>query len=65
MMWTWGAVCRPKQHQRVSGDVYLVKEYCEGGLLAAVIDGSGNSPIGRCASWSSARIRRSTRRAGP
>jgi serine/threonine protein phosphatase PrpC len=41
MMWTWGAVCRPKQHQRVSGDIYLVEEYREGGLLAAVIDGLG------------------------
>ena len=26
----WGAVCRAKQGQRVSGDVYLVEEYADG-----------------------------------
>jgi serine/threonine protein phosphatase PrpC len=40
-MMAWGAVCRAKQHQRVSGDVYLVEEYGAGELLAAVIDGLG------------------------
>jgi phosphoserine phosphatase RsbX len=37
----WGAVCRAKQGQRVSGDVYLVEEYAEGMVLASVIDGLG------------------------
>jgi negative regulator of sigma-B (phosphoserine phosphatase) len=39
--WTWGAVCRAKQNQTVSGDIYLVKEHSETRLLAAVIDGLG------------------------
>jgi negative regulator of sigma-B (phosphoserine phosphatase) len=39
--WTWGAVCRAKQNQLVSGDIYIVQEYGEASLLAAVIDGLG------------------------
>ncbi len=38
---TWGAVCRAKQGQSVSGDIYLVCEYGDGLVLAAVIDGLG------------------------
>jgi len=38
---TWGAVCRAKQSQAVSGDVYFVQAYEEGRVLAAVIDGLG------------------------
>ena len=41
MTLTWGAVCRAKQGQSISGDIYLVQEYGEGRLLAAVIDGLG------------------------
>lgn len=41
MTMTWGAVCRAKQGQMVSGDVYVVHEYAEGQVLAAVIDGLG------------------------
>jgi len=37
----WGAVCRAKQGQVVSGDVYLVLEYNDDTVLAAVIDGLG------------------------
>lgn len=37
----WGAVCRPKQGQRVSGDVYLVREHGSDQMLVAVIDGLG------------------------
>jgi negative regulator of sigma-B (phosphoserine phosphatase) len=37
----WGGVCRAKQGQQVSGDVYLVQEYAEGYVLASVIDGLG------------------------
>lgn len=37
----WGAVCRAKQGQLVSGDIYLVHEYGMGSLIATVIDGLG------------------------
>jgi len=38
---TWGAVCRAKQGQSISGDVYVVREYAEGSVLVSVIDGLG------------------------
>ncbi|HEU5098723.1 MAG TPA: SpoIIE family protein phosphatase [Roseiflexaceae bacterium] len=38
---TWGAVCRAKQGQSVSGDVYVVREYAEECVLISVIDGLG------------------------
>jgi serine/threonine protein phosphatase PrpC len=38
---TWGAVCRAKQGQHVSGDVYFVQEYTDGYVLASIIDGLG------------------------
>ena len=38
---TWGAVCRAKQGQSISGDTYLVQEYDEERVLIAVIDGLG------------------------
>jgi phosphoserine phosphatase RsbX len=38
---TWGAVCRAKQGQTISGDVYVVREYAEGQVLISVIDGLG------------------------
>jgi serine/threonine protein phosphatase PrpC len=38
---TWGAVCRAKQGQSISGDVYVVREYTEGHVLISVIDGLG------------------------
>lgn len=41
MSMTWGAVCRAKQSQSVSGDIYVVQEYGEGRVLAAIIDGLG------------------------
>lgn len=37
----WGAVCRAKQGQSISGDVYLVLEQTEHDVLASVIDGLG------------------------
>lgn len=40
-MIAWGAVCRAKQGQTVSGDVYLVHEYAQNQVLATVIDGLG------------------------
>jgi serine phosphatase RsbU (regulator of sigma subunit) len=41
MTWTWGAVCRAKQNQTVSGDLYVIEEHGEGRLIAAVVDGLG------------------------
>jgi len=38
---TWGAVCRAKQGQTISGDVYVVREYAEGQVLVSIIDGLG------------------------
>jgi negative regulator of sigma-B (phosphoserine phosphatase) len=38
---TWGAVCRAKQGQSISGDVYVVREYSERQVLISVIDGLG------------------------
>ena len=38
---TWGAVCRAKQGQSISGDVYVVREYAEGRALISIIDGLG------------------------
>jgi len=39
--WTWGAACRAKQNQSISGDIYVVREHAENRLLASVIDGLG------------------------
>lgn len=41
MTMTWGAACRAKQGQIISGDVYVVLEHGESSVLAAVIDGLG------------------------
>jgi negative regulator of sigma-B (phosphoserine phosphatase) len=38
---TWGAVCRAKQGQSISGDVYVMREYAEGQVLVSIIDGLG------------------------
>ncbi len=38
---TWGAVCRAKQGQSISGDIYVVQEYAEGQALISIIDGLG------------------------
>lgn len=37
----WGAACRPKEGQSVSGDTYVVEPYGESRLMVAVIDGLG------------------------
>lgn len=37
----WGAACRPKQGQTISGDRYVVHELANGQWLIAVIDGLG------------------------
>lgn len=41
MTFTWGAVCRAKQNQTVSGDTYIVREHSVESLLGTVIDGLG------------------------
>ena len=41
MTYMWGAVCRAKAGQTISGDVYLVREHGTGQLLASIIDGLG------------------------
>jgi negative regulator of sigma-B (phosphoserine phosphatase) len=41
VMWAWGAVCRAKQNQSISGDIYVVQEHGEGLVLAAIVDGLG------------------------
>jgi serine/threonine protein phosphatase PrpC len=37
----WGAVCRPKSGQTISGDTYLVERFGANELLVSVIDGLG------------------------
>lgn len=41
MKYTWGAVCRAKQGQSVSGDIWIVREEGAGRLLVSIIDGLG------------------------
>ena len=41
MSFIWGAVCRAKQGQTVSGDIYTIRAYAEDKLLVAVIEGLG------------------------
>jgi serine phosphatase RsbU (regulator of sigma subunit) len=38
---SWGAACRPKEGQSVSGDVFVVEPFGASGLQVAVIDGLG------------------------
>ncbi|MEI8307343.1 MAG: SpoIIE family protein phosphatase [Chloroflexales bacterium] len=38
---SWGAACRPKEGQSVSGDVFVVEPFDASGLQVAVIDGLG------------------------
>lgn len=54
----WGAVCRPKQGQTVSGDTYVVQECGDTYLLASVIDGLGGGQEAAHAAESAAAILR-------
>lgn len=38
---TWGAVCRPKHGQSVSGDIYFVQPLPANALLLSIVDGLG------------------------
>jgi phosphoserine phosphatase RsbX len=52
----WGAVCRPKSGQTISGDTCLVQPFGPSGLLAAVIDGLGGGEHAAHAANSAAAI---------
>jgi serine/threonine protein phosphatase PrpC len=54
----WGAVCRPKQGQSISGDTYIVQERDHGMLLASVIDGLGGGQAAALASEGAAAVLR-------
>lgn len=58
MSTTWGAVCRPKHGQSISGDTYVVHEEPGTSLLAAVIDGLGGGQEASRASQGAATILR-------
>lgn len=55
----WGAVCRPKQGQSVSGDVYVVHTLNETQLLVSVIDGLGGGHEAARAADGAAQVLRS------
>lgn len=52
----WGTVCRPKQGQSVSGDTYVIRDFGEHFLLAAVIDGLGGGHEAARASEGAAEV---------
>jgi phosphoserine phosphatase RsbX len=52
----WGAVCRPKQGQSVSGDTYVVEPFGETGLMVAVIDGLGGGEAAAVAALRAAEV---------
>ena len=56
MAFNWGSVVRPKEGQRVSGDIYLVEALSVSGLLVAVIDGLGGGEEARRAALAAAEI---------
>jgi serine/threonine protein phosphatase PrpC len=54
----WGAVCRPKEGQSISGDIYLVEPFAPHGLQVAIIDGlGGGEEAARAARGADAIIR--------
>lgn len=55
---SWGAVCRPKEGQSISGDTYVVEPYGESGLLVAVIDGLGGGEAAALAANRAAAVTR-------
>lgn len=52
----WGAVCRPKQGQSISGDTYVVQENGPHSLLISVIDGLGGGTEAARASNGAAEV---------
>lgn len=55
---SWGAVCRPKYGQTISGDTYVVQEFEDNYLLAAVIDGLGGGKEAALAAEGAAAVLR-------
>jgi serine/threonine protein phosphatase PrpC len=54
----WGAVCRPKQGQTISGDTYIVQEATNQTMLASVIDGLGGGEAAATAAGLAAEVLR-------
>lgn len=52
----WGAVCRPKSGQTISGDTYLVQPFGTNELLVAVIDGLGGGEQAAHAAHGAAKV---------
>lgn len=52
----WGAVCRPKSGQTISGDTYLVEPFSASELLVAVIDGLGGGEQAAHAAHGAAKV---------
>ncbi len=52
----WGAVCRPKQGQTVSGDTYVVRDLDHAALVVSVIDGLGGGREAAEASQAAAEV---------
>jgi serine/threonine protein phosphatase PrpC len=52
----WGAVCRPKEGQSISGDTYVVEQSGNGHLLLSVIDGLGGGEAAARASGGAATV---------
>lgn len=56
---SWGAACRPKEGQSVSGDTYVVEPYGASHLMVAVIDGLGGGEAAALAANRAAAVVRS------
>ncbi len=54
----WGAVCRAKQGQSISGDTYVVQPIDEQRMLVSVIDGLGGGEAAALASNNAAHVLR-------
>jgi serine/threonine protein phosphatase PrpC len=52
----WGAVCRPKHGQSISGDTFVVQEVGDSHLMVAVIDGLGGGEAASEASEGAAAV---------
>lgn len=62
---SWGAACRPKEGQTVSGDIYVVEPFAAHGLQVAVIDGLGGGVEAARAADGAAMVIRSRPHAEP
>jgi phosphoserine phosphatase RsbX len=56
MAFSWGAVCRAKSGQQVSGDTYVIETYEGHNLLVAVIDGLGGGEEAQRAAVAAAEV---------